>query len=292
MLDTGPLVRSFMFAAFIGVGCGRLGFDPTTSEQGDATISTDLVVTSSTMEGFDVARAAGSPTTPVAISVRVSANVTVSASSPATPAFTTGALPPGSSVTLVVDGSIIGAGGGGGSGGNGGTGGDPRRCGRDGGAGGTAILLTVPTTITINGLVAGGGGGGGGVSGCNENGGGGGGAGTPVGAGGAEASSLTMTQELAFCGQDNAIRMGVRGMNGSALAGGQGVMLGSGGLIATSGNGGALGKPGANSEGCVGGVDGAGGGAGYAIKRGTAMTNIADGSYATGSGPIRGPIGP
>jgi hypothetical protein len=45
-----------------------------------------------------------------------------------------------------------------------------------------------------------------------------------------------------------------------------------------------------DSAGCVGGPDGVGGAAGYAIKRGTNATNVADGSYETTA--MRGTVGP
>lgn len=281
-------------ADFAGATCGAAG-----CVSGVCAVS-GLVISAPT-SNYNVFVAAGSPTTAVQLNVRVATGITVGSTTPAMPAFTTGALPAGSTVTLVIDGQIIGAGGTGGSGGNGGGGGGGTTppCGRPGGIGGTAIVLTVPTTITNNGLIAGGGGGGGGVSGCNINGGGGGGAGSIVGSGGAQASlaasvAAPAASEVAYCGQDNGVRIGSAGAAGGATTGGAGGDPASAGA---GGRGGDLGRSGFAALSCIsdtvgGSGAGPGGAAGFAIRRGTQTLTIADGAYATGSGPIRGAVGP
>lgn len=279
-------------ADFAGAVCGS-----TACVAGACEVS-GLVISAATMN-YNVFIAAGSPTAPVQLNVRVATGIKVGSISPLMPAFTTGALPAGSTVTLVVDGQIVGAGGAGGSGGNGGGGGNPAPCGRPGGPGGTALVLTVPTTITNNGLIAGGGGGGGGMSGCTINAGGGGGAGASVGVGGAAASLATgvaapAASETAFCGQDNGTRTGTAGAVGGATTGGAG---GDPAASGAGGRGGDLGRVGLAALSCIsdtvgGNGAGPGGAAGFAIRRGTQTITIADGTYATGAGPIRGPVGP
>lgn len=69
------------------------------------------------------------------------------------PAFDTGSLPAGSTCTINNSGAILGKGGTGGA--------SARPGGLPGTSGGTGIKLRVPTTITNNGVIAGGGGGGG-----------------------------------------------------------------------------------------------------------------------------------
>lgn len=153
-------------------------------------------------------------------------------------------------VCVEVAGSIIGKGGGGGSGGNGGSG-FLQSCGRAGGRGGPAIFLEGAGEVLVRsgGLVAGGGGGGAGFSGCNVNAGGGGGAGLPEGEGGPPASVLSMTEELAFCGQDNGLRGGVAGQRGTRSTGGMG---GTPSARIFAGTGGDLGAPGQSPPGeCV-----------------------------------------
>ena len=159
-----------------------------------------------------------------------------------------------STVCVEVAGSIIGRGGRGGSGGNGGSGSSVQSCGRAGARGGPAIFLEGAGEVVVRsgGLVAGGGGGGTGFSGCNVNAGGGGGAGLPEGEGGAGASLLSMTDELAFCGQDNGVRIGVVGESGTRDGGGVGGVARSAAPPILAGAGGALGASGGSPTGsCV-----------------------------------------
>lgn len=249
----------------------------------------NLTVTVTTTN-YDVFVAAGSPSGVVAVQVVVAAGVTIKSSSTSLPSFTTGALATGSTVVLVNNGSIIGAGGRGGSGGNGGGGSAATPCGRPGDNGGRAIELTVPVDITNGGLIAGGGGGGGGASGNNDNAGGGGGAGSIGGAGGAGATSLSMQAELAYCGQDNGVRTGSAGAAGGATpgAGGSTGLLG----LVKGGAGGAYGRAGNPTASGFGVNPAPGGIPGNAIKRNAHACNIADGAYATGAGAVRGPVAP
>jgi len=284
-------MRLYALAVLLGAAaCGRLDIDPIVGDGGGTSDALIDIVIDTNRTAFDVFVAAGTPVTPVAIRVTVEPGVLVGAPNAATPAFTTGALAGGSSVTLINDGEIIGAGGDGGSGGNGGSGGTGTLpyCGRPGAAGGIAIAATVAMTITNNGLIAGGGGGGGGMSACNETAGGGGGAGSVAGAGGAGASA-TMQQEIAYCGQDNGYRVGAMGSPGMLMTGGPGGVTSA---TTRGGDGGDLGQPGTEGSSCVSG-SGSPGAAGFAIRHGASViTGIDDGSYSSGSGPVRGPVGP
>jgi hypothetical protein len=198
----------------------------------------NLTISSNTTN-FDIHVAAGSPAVASNITVTINAGVTVGSASATNPALTTGNLPAGSTITIVNNGRIQGAGGNGGSGGTGYTNGT------DGGAGGTALLLTQNVTIdNTNGQIWGGGGGGGG-SGAYWNGegsdtsgsGGGGGAGAVGGAGGLRPE----TSQSPFTGNNGAV--------GTATAGG------AGGTSSWNHNAGAGGGPaqagGAGSGGCT-----------------------------------------
>ena len=150
-------------------------FTPTQGFTFSATISVDTA-------NYDVRAAAVSAgwneAIPLLASVVVNAGVYLYSTSTATPAIDTGAtFPTGSSVSLVNNGFIYGAGG---AGGNGNV--TPSA----GGSGGTAIKAQVSTIVVNNGVVAGGGGGGPGRDGTGglgtgAYGGGGGGAGKNVG---------------------------------------------------------------------------------------------------------------
>ncbi|OOG37307.1 hypothetical protein B0B52_18370 [Polaromonas sp. A23] len=137
---------------------------------------------------YNLAQALGNPTQAVTAVVTINTGVTVSATSTAQAAFSTGALPAGSTIQIINKGSIIGAGG------NGGAGGSARANGNPGSQGGTALELTVNVSLdNTSGNVYGGGGGGGGGAGSYTyypqfdtagGGGAGGGAGSAGGAGG------------------------------------------------------------------------------------------------------------
>ncbi|WP_415062064.1 beta strand repeat-containing protein [Bdellovibrio sp.] len=113
---------------------------------------------SANTNNFNMYTAMGSPTLGVNYRVIINAGVTISSSSTATPAFTTGSgWPGGSQLEIINNGSIIGRGG------NGGSGSSWTGAGYPGGNGGPALQATTATTVINNGTVAGGGGGGGGA---------------------------------------------------------------------------------------------------------------------------------
>ena len=107
---------------------------------------------------------AGSPTSPGKWQFTINNGVVVSSADTTTPAMDTGIFPAGSTVCLLNRGFILGRGGAGGSGrdggvtGSGATGQGPQ----PGKAGGTALVLNYPVTISNQGAIWGGGGGGGG----------------------------------------------------------------------------------------------------------------------------------
>jgi hypothetical protein len=184
----------------------------------------------------------------------------------------------GDSVTIVNNGSILGAGGAGGDGG--GAGPTPNDLGRPGAASGNSVYVNRPTTITNNGSIFSGGGGGGGGNGGNapggppfnrtarrsEGGGGGGGAGFNGGAGGAAG--------VASGGQ------GADGSPGTTSAGGAGGAGGGGNaIIATAGGpGGGLGAAGTSASPNPLGAAGSGGGTGFYIVGNPFVTWPATGS--------------
>jgi len=115
--------------------------------------------------------------------VTIASGVIVGSASSTLPALDTGVFPAGSTLQLVNNGTIAGAGG---KGGNGAvclpSGSSPATPGL---AGGTALRAQVALSVVNNGAVwGGGGGGGGGVGNFGQAGGGGGGAGMAVAAGG------------------------------------------------------------------------------------------------------------
>jgi hypothetical protein len=181
--------------------------------------------------------------------VTISSGVVIGSASNAAPALDTGLFPPGSTLTLVNNGTIVGAGGKGGEGAN---------CsdttaipGMPGTLGGTALRTQVPLTFTNNGSIWGGGGGGGGGGGTKiifkiiGGGGGGGGAGTLAGAGGAGSPG---------------------GSPGTAGNGGAGGVSDGGGKGGTGGGPGLVGTAGSGGSSCgSGSVAGVGGAAGPAV---------------------------
>lgn len=140
-----------------------------------------VITVSASTRNFNVYTACGNPTTKVNVVVIVNSGVVIGSTSTSTAAFDTGALPAGSTVYLINNGTISGKGGDGGPG----FGGDPYSSGLPGG---NAINATVPMIIQNNGTIQGGGGGGAGGAYWPGHaaaiGGGGGGAGDDVGQGG------------------------------------------------------------------------------------------------------------
>lgn len=258
------------------------------------TINVTVTITG-TVTNFDLASAIaariGSVGNPIACTCTINSGVIVYSTSTATPAFTTGTgWASGSSVTIVNNGYIIGDGGDGGAGGS-------FSNGLAGGAGGTALNITLTTSINNgSGYVWGGGGGGGGggsagyVGGTYYSGGGGGGGGQAYhgSSGGAAGSQVNLWTQI------QAPTAGGAGSNAGAGGGGQ---LGwqqnsykGGADNALGGNGGAGGGYGA--DGATGGnatSDNAsfpylygsngGGAAGYyLISNGNSVTWTATGS--------------
>ena len=249
-----------------GTQCLQLCVSETWSELYCAVSAPSGLVISADTYNYDVFEAAGSPATAADFTVTIASGVKVGSESTANPAFTTGNLPAGSTVTIVNHGRIQGKGGNGAA---------ANTFGEIGLPGGDALLLTVSTTIdnTDGQIWSGGGGGGGGVSyflggewynACGG-GGGGGGAGFDPGSG-----------VFYHPGQPQWNYLMSAGANGTTEAGG----LGSGDPRGPScsnqrggdgGNPGEAGDPSDNSF--------AGGSAGVAVvKGGNTLTWISQGS--------------
>lgn len=204
-----------------------------------------------------------------AVKLIVTCSGIIDASDTSTSAFDTGVnFPTGSSIYLINNGYIVGAGGAGGNNSGGG-----------GGSGGTAITLRIPTSINNNGTIAGGGGGGGAnvdVTGywteyysCNQRvdssttsrgGGGGGGAGSVAGTGGT------------INGSPGTLNTGGSGGSGETTTNGSARAVSGSGA-----NGGNLGESGSN---CPGG--GSGGAAGNYINGQSYLTWLKVGVIAGG----------
>ena len=218
----------------------------------------NLTIASDTAD-YNVFTAAGSPAYRANIVLTINSGVNVYASSTAVYALTTGTgWVGGSSIQLINNGKIIGRGGAGGMGGAAYQSTPWANAGEVGGAGGNAMRLTIPATITGSGsIIAGGGGGGGGGGGVafynGTAGGGGGGGGAYAGGGGAGG--------IASYGW--AVN-GAAGGVGTFIAGGGGGAGGSAATTGGAGGAGGYGTNGANGGGSYTG-GGSGGGAGYSI---------------------------
>lgn len=212
--------------------------------------------------------------------VTINSGVRVGSSSTATYAMDTGAIPTGSTVSIINNGYIVGKGG---TGGNNNVNLQTRQAGF---AGGPALLLQCAVNITnATGYIytgGGGGGSGGTYGGSYVGGGGGGGAGSSVGLAG---YCIMTNGAFAYYGVNGGISAGGRGANGAItqggaaggalnVAGGNGAYAGGGG----GGGGGANGGAGHYS----GGVAGAGGGHGVAI------TGISFVSWVSGNTRVYG----
>jgi hypothetical protein len=182
--------------------------------------------------------------------ITVTVNAGVSVGSVSTGSFAmlvSSAFNVGDTVTIVNNGTIIGAGGAGGGGGDG-----FASPGYSGNNGGSALSISRPTRITNNSTVAGGGGGAGGggafstFSGTRGGGGGGGGAGFNGGNGGAGSATT-------FPG--GAGNPGTLTAGGSGGAGGAG-LGGSGGIGGGQGAAGAVGGTSSQAAGGAGGSPG------------------------------------
>jgi|GEM_PF-2241743 len=182
------------------------------------------------------------------ITLTISGNI--GSTTTATAALRTGTFASGDTVTIVNNGSIRAFGGGGGPGGS-------STSGAPGGAGGHAIDLGFPTTVTNNSLIQGGGGGGGGggvLAGISPApkgpgtpyayGGGGGGGGSGVGLGGAGGVRPTGNGAPGATGGADTGGAGGASTAGDGGAGGNRGVAGAAGVSATyaGGSGGAAGK--------------------------------------------------
>lgn len=234
---------------------------------------------STSINNYNLASVLGSPAMPVTVTVTINAGVTVSSTSAAVPAFATGSLPAGSTVTIVNNGAILGRGGDGGAGGGCAElvegAGATYLCSAPtaGQAGGAAIDTRVALTVQNAGSIKGGGGGGGGGAGSTSNSasGGGGGGGAAGGAGGV--AGVSNMEYTAAPGNPAATaEPGAGGVTGYVNFGGSG------------GNGGAPGQPGASGGDSNTGYGAAGGAAGAAILRN------GNSAAVSGSGTVVGAI--
>lgn len=219
----------------------------------------------------------GAPQSGDVVNCTINSGVVIGSASSALVAFDVGSWPSGVTVNLIVNGSILAAGG------AGGVGGAANAAGGAGNAGGIALYtryavnLSYPSGSSIWGGGGGAGGGGGGSfgSGCGGGGGGGGG-GTNPGGGGAGGAGGTGAAAGSF------------GSSGSSAAGGAG---GAGGVSvfpdASGGNAGAGGAPGsagsAGNAGAGGFAGGAGGAAGASIDGISYVTSVIGGGDLRGS---------
>lgn len=200
------------------------------------------------------------------VTVTINAGVYVYSTNYQVPAFIVDSFLSSDTISIINNGSIVGAGGAGGRGSDYRYGGSiPSIPARPGEQGGTALSLSCATTITNNGTIAGGGGGGGGAGGyyygrdkgqddSRAGSGGGGGAGYSPGGGG---------QGGIATGQENNLQ-GAPGSAGTLTTGGAG-----GTANADGGAGGALGGAGfkgANGSSSGVGLGAAGGNPGYYVS--------------------------
>lgn len=223
--------------------------------------------------------------------ITINSGVYVGSSNTGAYGLTVPALPANSTVTIICNGAIVGAGGAGGAGGSATYGGSITAGMTSGTAGGPALLCQAPTILKGGGFIGGGGGGGGGGEGWfgyqtvhsgghvtpvyYVNGGGGGGAGAGynsggVGGGGTASGSVS---PLSVSGGAS----GAPGSNtGGGAGGAPGMQYPAGSTAVAGGPGGSLGQPGGT------GSDG-GGAAGYAI---TGNNNLS----IQWSGTVFGPV--
>jgi len=212
----------------------------------------------------------GSPVAAGNYIATIESGVLINSSSASTAALISGNFPNGSTLKLINNGQVIGAGGAGGVGGN------PDIAGNPGNPGGNSIDTTIDLTIdNIGDIFAGGGGGGGGggdiggiiyCDAASDGSGGGGGAGNTGGAGAAAGNGASNDTSYPGSaggttgGAGGATPTGVAGSQGGGAAGGAG---GAGGEYGAVGVTGVTGND--DGSGCatpkVGGTGGAGGNA-------------------------------
>ncbi len=217
----------------------------------NCSINTPIYLTISVdTANYNIATVLENPTTAKNVILTINSGVTVYSNNSATPSLDTGALPTGSTVKIVNNGTIFGAGG------RGGDGGLNVTIAGAGYAGGTAINSGAQMTIdNTNGYIIGGGGGGGGGGGhpwCYSSGGGGGGAGY-VGGG---------------AGIGPCIQGAHNGIAGDTTGGNGGVGEYTSSCAGAGGKGGEYGEAGVDGENsCIGGgLPGLGGAPGKAVN--------------------------
>jgi len=233
---------------------------------------TRSVTISSNQSKYNLRTAMGSPSGPQRIIVTINSGVEITSDNAATPAFDEGSgWASGTVITIINNGKIYGMGGAGGSSATFNYPGGPAWtvvAGANGGAGGTALALRVPTTVdNTAGEIFGGGGGGGGAEGlylistelyAATGGGGGGGRGAATSAAGAAGTS---NMPDVFPDQ---IKLGSNGNTGSSAGAGS---AGSGGVFSGGSD--------------FGGTGGAGGDWGTSGSNGGAATNVSFYSVAS-----------
>jgi len=216
---------------------------------GPSRVAVNLTIASNT-QNYDVFNNRGPTYSPGTTDLTVTINPGIVVGSASTGSFAMlvpSSFSPADTVTIVNNGTIIGAGGGGGNGGTGGpaSGGTP---GTPGGGGGSALSVSRPTIVTNNGTLAGGGGGGGGggaigsgLPALNRRSGGGGGGGAGNNAGGGGSGGGGVPAGAGTPGSPGTLTSGGAGGPGSSgsVPGGAGGGQGAAGSPGTSGNRGA-----------------------------------------------------
>lgn len=226
------------------------------------------IVIAATTADYNLATALGAlgyVAGPVAGTVTINAGVVVGSSGTGGYAFDVGSLPAaGSSISIINNGEIQGAGGAGGNGGSGNTG-------ANGGTGGPALNSSIPITVTNNGAIRAGGAGGAGGGGVlasgqsiGSGGGGGGGQGYGNSSGGTHGAVVASfpSENPAF---DANGTLSINGTGGTSAGAGAG---GAGGICRTIDP-----KTLLELSRNTGGAGGAGGAWGAAGSAGVAATN-------------------
>lgn len=146
------LAGSLRFNTTIDNSCLQLCVDSAWQDVSCSETNVNLVISSDTLD-YNIFTEVGSPTDPVNVVLTIEENVVVGSSDVTQPALNTGSLPVGSTVEIINNGVVVGMGG---------YGGDAvwNAC-QTGQDGGTALSISLPVTITNNGIIGGGGGGGG-----------------------------------------------------------------------------------------------------------------------------------
>lgn len=258
-----------------------------------------LVTISSNVANYNLKTALSNPTEALNVEVMINPGVYVYSTSVLSPAFDTGNLPNGSTVTITNNGNIVGKGGDGGTGYGydlwAAVGYTSAVIGTDGENGGPALKAQVNTIVINNGLIAGGGGGGGGGGYAWNNyyfqnygaaGGGGGGGGQGYNPGSAGPGGYVGGYSSVSGNSGGAGTLSSAGTGASAVSSSNSQGDGAGLSGSAGGNGGAYGNPG--SSGGTGSAQYVSGG----YSGGQAGSSIIGNSYITWSiiGSRLGPV--